>query len=331
MKNTLKDRLKVISAKIRGNTSGVFNRPITSIPLLCLVACIALTPASLAQTSEKTTPAAVADTVRTMPVERTITDTKGRSMEGTITGKTDTQVSFVRKDGQKLQITLDSLSKNDRWFIDKLSILNSKSETSTGVQLTLVEHLGIWVGNRELTWKQYSDTVGYGRLEKRMKNVPEEHVAGRLESLKAQPVSLNWLQGIEYCRKLTEQERAATKITAEYEYTLPTSQEWDGFVGNASEVLASPEEWVEKLVNDEALIMNKPNKYGLYSLIGSRAEWCSDIDESGRFRVIRGHSSCQMRTVEQFTSAKTRDFKNVGTPDEESGSSGMRVVLRKIR
>ena len=331
MKITLKDRFKSGSAKIRAYTSKAFNRPIISMLSLCLVVDIALTPASFAQTSEKTTPAAVANTVQTMPVERTITDTKGRSMDGTITAKTDTEVSYVRKDSQKFQIALDTLSKNDREFIDKLSILNSKFETSTGIPLTLVEPLGIWVGTRELTWRQYSDTAGYDSLEKKVKNVPEEYVASRLESLKGEPVSLNWHQGIEYCKKLTEQERAAGKITVEYEYALPTSQEWDGFVGNASEVLASPEEWVEKLVNDEALVMNKSNKYGLYGLIGSRAEWCSDSDESGRFRVCRGHSSCQIRTTKNFTSAKNRDFKGGGAPDLESNSLGMRVVLRKIR
>lgn len=57
----------------------------------------------------------------TMPVERTITNTKGVAIEGTILSKTDSAISFQRKgNGGPVDIKLDQLSPEDQTFIATL-------------------------------------------------------------------------------------------------------------------------------------------------------------------------------------------------------------------
>lgn len=204
-------------------------------------------------------------------------------------------------------------------------------ETTTGIHLAWMEPLGIRVGTHEITWKQYSDTAGPERLAERNAGLSEEKTLSRLEFQYPQPVWLSWEQATEFCAKLTEQERAAGDIGTDYQYSLPSSQEWDQFVGDAADVLASPEEWARTLVNDEASLMGKPNQFGLYNLIGGRAEWCSDPGDTELSRVNRGHSSCQLTTAEMFSAAKARGFAGWGRPDIVSGSYGMRIVLRKTQ
>jgi len=57
----------------------------------------------------------------TMPVERTITNTKGQTLEGTIISKTDTSISLQIKASKKtVDIKLDQLSADDQAFISTL-------------------------------------------------------------------------------------------------------------------------------------------------------------------------------------------------------------------
>ena len=57
----------------------------------------------------------------TMPVERTITDTKGRALEGIIISKTDSSISFQTKGTSKVaDINLDMLSADDQAYIASL-------------------------------------------------------------------------------------------------------------------------------------------------------------------------------------------------------------------
>jgi len=66
----------------------------------------------------------------TMPVERTITDTKGRALEGTIISKTAASISFKPKGTSKAyDIELDMLSADDQAYI--ASLVDKKSVKPT--------------------------------------------------------------------------------------------------------------------------------------------------------------------------------------------------------
>jgi hypothetical protein len=89
--------------------------PIARILSLCLVVGIAGTSTSFSQTEKADTSAIAAVT---LPVERTITDTKGRATSGTVIGKSDTAITFRRASDQKeFEIKLDSLSADDKSFL----------------------------------------------------------------------------------------------------------------------------------------------------------------------------------------------------------------------
>lgn len=125
MKTTLEERLAAASANMKLTARKAFRHPITSILSLCVVAGIAATIASFSQTSE---PAAQVEAAAiTMPVAHTLTNLKGQALEGIITGKTATDVSFTRNDGQKFTIKLDTLSEGDQTFIAGLAAPDPKA------------------------------------------------------------------------------------------------------------------------------------------------------------------------------------------------------------
>ena len=39
--------------------------------------------------------------------------------------------------------------------------------------------------------------------------------------------SVSWEEAVDFCRRLTERERAARRVPAGYEYRLPTEAEWE--------------------------------------------------------------------------------------------------------
>lgn len=66
----------------------------------------------------------------TMPANRTITDTQGRSMDGTIVSKSETSIKFRRtSDNKEFEIKLDTLSETDRAFIAGLIAEEPKGAT----------------------------------------------------------------------------------------------------------------------------------------------------------------------------------------------------------
>jgi len=87
----------------------------------------------------------------TMPVERTITDTQGRALEGTILSKTDTSISFQRKgNGTPVDIKLDMLSPEDQAFV--ATLVDKKSAKPTVLFVTSQtyeesQELRTWLSN----------------------------------------------------------------------------------------------------------------------------------------------------------------------------------------
>jgi hypothetical protein len=93
---------------------------------LCVVAGLTATLVTFSQTGDTpVTPfnkEAAATAPATIPIARTITDTKGRAMEGTVTSKSATGITFQRDSDKKIfEIKLDTLSTDDIAFIASLA------------------------------------------------------------------------------------------------------------------------------------------------------------------------------------------------------------------
>ena len=88
--------------------------------LKCLLMYFALV--ALAAAEPATTPAAT-----TFPLDHTITDSQGRKMDVTLTGKTENTVKFTRKsDGKEFEVELEKISEDDRKYVAGLKVPPTK-------------------------------------------------------------------------------------------------------------------------------------------------------------------------------------------------------------
>jgi sulfatase modifying factor 1 len=123
-----------------------------------------------------------------------------------------------------------------------------KADESPQTTITLTK--GYWLGNTEVTIKQWkaitgmnvrdkvfkllNDTTLYDFNGKKMlirdfmgfdKNNPDKVLANENEELPMYFV--NWYEAMRFCKQLTEKERAAHRLPPGYEYTLPTEAQWE--------------------------------------------------------------------------------------------------------
>src|SRR5579863_1042289 len=123
-----------------------------------------------------------------------------------------------------------------------------KSDESPQTNVTLTK--GYWIGKTEVTVAQWKAVTGIGLRDKVIKllnddslydfegkkmrirdfmhfdqNNPDKVMANEDDQLPMYFVS--WSEAMDFCRKLTERERAVGKLPTGYEYTLPTEAQWE--------------------------------------------------------------------------------------------------------
>ena len=142
---------------------------------------------------------------------------------------------------------------------------------------------GYWLGKYEVTqaeWKQLMRTEPW-----KGKNLTKDG-----DDFPAMYVS--WDDAMTFCRKLTEQERQAGRLSIDWEYTLPTEAQWEracrartqskfSFVGDESKL--GENGWFDvnaSNVGEEyahRVGQKKPNPWGFCDMHGNVWEWCRDI------------------------------------------------------
>lgn len=134
--------------------------------------------------------------------------------------------------------------------------------------------------------------------------------------------SVSWNDAMAFCQKMTEADTKEMAIPLGYYYTLPTEDEWETLVGNAS-----LDDAVTSANGDRdgtaPVGSMKPNNLGLYDMRGNVSQWTLG-DDSKPYRVLRG-ASWQDRIEINLRVA----FRTYEPPDAHANTFGFRVVLKK--
>jgi len=125
-----------------------------------------------------------------------------------------------------------------------------------------------WLGKTEVTQRQWLAIMGTNPSTKRGENHPVENVS--------------WSDAMEFCRKLSERERAAGRLPAGYAYTLPTEAQWEyacraGMTGDFATNLDAIA-WYDRNSGGttKPVGTKQPNAWGLHDMLGNAMEWCYD-------------------------------------------------------
>jgi len=188
-----------------------------------------------------------------------------------------------------------------------------------------------WMAKMELTRRQYNEVMKKSARRKRDDLLPVTNVS--------------WLDALNFCEKLTQQERKAGRIPKGYIFSLPTEAQWEYAcrAGTTSTFAGKLKEMGWYRLNSGGRLQpvgrKQPNAWGLYDMHGNVWEWCLDAWHDGYLgapvdgsawtsriesdRILRGGSrqkdAIRCRSASRFH----RDKK------EKGSTTGFRIVLIK--
>jgi formylglycine-generating enzyme required for sulfatase activity len=186
-----------------------------------------------------------------------------------------------------------------------------------------------WIGRNEVTQDQYFTLMRKNPSHSKGAGLPVERVT--------------WYNAVEFCKRLTERERAAERLPRGLVYRLPTEAEWEyccragsksdfHFGSNTSQI--GEYGWVR---NNSARMTHEvarklPNPWGLYDMHGNVLEWV--LDRYGKYpsgaatdpiakgrrlsrsHVVRGgcwnRSASSARASERTSASAGRTYSYVG-------------------
>jgi formylglycine-generating enzyme required for sulfatase activity len=169
---------------------------------------------------------------------------------------------------------------------------NANGTTGEGPQTKVTISRPFWLAKTETTRAQFEALMG-ATPDPWGKTVADEWKAKGADFGKFPIVNVTWDQALEFCKKLTDRERAAGRLPAGFVYSLPTEAQWEyacragtttrNFGGNTDDATAIA--WYVKTTGPfnrvtmpriQPVAGKKPNAWGLHDLLGNAREWCLD-------------------------------------------------------
>jgi formylglycine-generating enzyme required for sulfatase activity len=153
-----------------------------------------------------------------------------------------------------------------------------------------------WLGRTEVTQAQWQMVMGTSIRQQWEKPNGETSMRARAPSRGPHrdldgvgpdyPMyCVTWEEAMEFCRRLTERERATGRLREGFAYTLPTEAQWEyacraGTTGDHAGTLDELA-WYKENSGSPAPIAHpvgqkQPNTWGLYDMHGNVPEWCLD-------------------------------------------------------
>lgn len=169
---------------------------------------------------------------------------------------------------------------------------------------------GAWVGKFEVTQQEFEQVMGFNPSKSKASQQPVENVT--------------WQETVEFCRKLTEAEKAAAASPPGFVYSLPTRAQWDFFLGDArfEDAVTSRRQAIR--TNPAPVGSLPPNQLGLHDVLGNVWEWCLDSDSPAE-RVLKGSAFNNNSTFQFRALVSTTPWTR--SNGEKSAEAGFRCVL----
>jgi sulfatase modifying factor 1 len=204
-----------------------------------------------------------------------------------------------------------------------------REDDETQHKVTLTK--GFWLGKYEVTQAQWEKVMGSNPSDSKGATLPVEMVS--------------WDDAMEFCKKLTQMEKAAGHLPEGYAYTLPTEAQWE-YACRAGTTTAysfgdtiTPKQanYYEGKIGKTTEVGTYPaNPWGFHDMHGNVWEWCLDWygdypdgsasdpvgPSDGSDRVYRGGS---WYYIGSFMHSADR-YRN--TPDNRNNSLGFRLSLQ---
>ena len=209
-------------------------------------------------------------------------------------------------------------------------------------QVMLTE--GYWLGKTEVTQSQWEAIMGATIAQQRDKVNRKWPLRGQGGDYPVYYVS--WDEAMEFCRKLSERERAAGRLPEGCEYTLPTEAQWEyacraGTTGDyAGDLDAMAWYGSSRDGQTHPVAQKEANAWGLHDMHGNVWEWCRDFYQNqlpggsvtdptgpvaGAARVLRGGGWYSPARVCRSAS------RSQSVPGDRHGRLGFRLALAPAR
>jgi serine/threonine protein kinase len=182
-----------------------------------------------------------------------------------------------------------------------------------------------WISKSEITQGQYDEIMW------------KKPSYFRFSGMDAPVERISWKQAVEFCNNLTEREREAERLPANYAYRLPTETEWEyccraGIPNNGEhKTVRELDKFAWIISNSDKrthqVAQKMPNPWGLYDMQGNVWEWTMPETQNSKdtIYILRGGSWSN-----EVDKSRCSTRQIINSPYFSDSTTGFRIVLAPV-